>query len=105
MFWIMIVNVKNDSYDVYIGRNPKYGDPKWGNPYSHKDGTAAKYKVTTREEAIEKYEEYLRGSGELMNSLMELDGQILGCHCKPMACHGDVLLKVLNEIKMGMFFG
>lgn len=40
-----VVNVKDDLYDVYIGRNPKYGDLKWGNPYSPKEGTLAKYKV------------------------------------------------------------
>ena len=96
----MIVNVKNDPYDVYIGRNPKYGDPKWGNPYSHLEGTLAKYKVDTREEAIEKYEEYLRSNKAMMDSIMELDGKILGCHCKPKACHGDVLLRLINEARM-----
>lgn len=33
-----------------------------------------------------------------MRSLHELDGKILGCFCKPDKCHGDVLIKLLNEM-------
>ena len=39
-------------YDIYIGRGSK-----WGNPFSHMDGTQALYKVATRQEAVEKYAE------------------------------------------------
>lgn len=35
---------------LYIGRGSK-----WGNQYSHKEGTKALYKVATRAEAIQKY--------------------------------------------------
>ena len=35
-----IVHCKKEEYEVYIGR-----PTKWGNPYSHKDNTIAKYKV------------------------------------------------------------
>jgi hypothetical protein len=27
----------------------------------------------------------------LLNDLHELEGKTLGCFCKPLACHGDVL--------------
>lgn len=73
----MIVNVNDSKYDVYIGRNSEYGDPKWGNPYSHLEGTLAKYKVSSRKEAIEKYEDYIRNS-ELINDIMELEGKFWG---------------------------
>ena len=49
-----VVHCKKEKYDVYIGR-----PTIWGNPFSHKEGTKAKYKVDTREEAIEKFKEYL----------------------------------------------
>lgn len=26
-------------------------------------------------------------------------GKVLGCFCKPKACHGDILAEVLNELK------
>jgi hypothetical protein len=59
-----VYHCKNVPYDVdavYVARPTKYG-----NPYSHKDGTLAKYKVETREEAIAKYEEWIRNQPELM---------------------------------------
>jgi len=83
-----VVNKYKEDYDIYIGRGSK-----WGNPFSiGKDGT--------REEVIEKYRLHLWEqikSGEVTKeSLHELNGAVLGCFCKPQACHGDVLLKALE---------
>ena len=88
-----VVHCKKESHDVYIGR-----PSKWGNPYSHKNGTSAKFKVNTREEAIEAYREWItKGDGKhLLNDLHELKGKILGCWCKPLSCHGDVLVELLK---------
>jgi len=30
--------------------------------------------------------------------LPELIGKRLGCYCKPLLCHGDVLAKLLQEV-------
>ena len=80
-----VVNHKTEKHDVYIGR-----PGKWGNPYSiGKDGS--------RSEVIEKYRKYLLANKELLNDLHELDGKILGCWCKPKACHGDVLAEFVNN--------
>lgn len=86
-----VVHCKKEEFDVYIGRGSK-----WGNPFSHKEGTLAEHVVGSREEAIAKYEEYLLNNQELVDALPELKGKILGCWCKPKACHGDVLLKLAN---------
>ena len=86
-----VVHCKKEPFDVYIGRGSK-----WGNPYSHKEGTLAKYVVGSRKEAIDKYEEYLLSSEELVNSLSELKGKTLGCWCSPKSCHGEILLKYAN---------
>lgn len=89
-----VVHCKKDKYDIYIGR-----PSKWGNPYSHKEGTLAKYKVATRKEAIEKYKRWiLDGEGSyLLRHLTELEGKVLGCWCKPQACHGDFLAELAND--------
>jgi hypothetical protein len=80
-----VVHCKKEPYDVYIGR-----PSKWGNPFEiGRDGT--------REEVIEKYREYILSKPELLKDLSELKGKILGCWCKPKACHGDVLVELLNE--------
>lgn len=97
-----VVHLANEDYDVYIGRGncPKTGKPsKWGNPYSHKDGTLAKYKTKTRQEAIDKYEEYLLDNEELMNSLHELKYKKIGCWCKPKSCHGDTIKKYVDRLE------
>ena len=86
-----VVHCKKEEFDVYIGRGSK-----WGNPYSHREGTLAEHVVESRTEAIKKYEEYLLSNEDLMSSLSELKGKVLGCWCKPKSCHGDVLLKYAN---------
>jgi glycosyltransferase involved in cell wall biosynthesis len=43
------------------------------------------------------YEDAIRSNSDLMASLSELRGEVLGCFCKPQACHGDVLVKLLGE--------
>jgi hypothetical protein len=83
-----VVHHKKEKCDVYIGR-----PSKWGNPFSHKEGTLAEFRVASREEAISKFEQYLINNKDLMKDLPELKGKILGCWCKPKACHGDVLVK------------
>jgi hypothetical protein len=92
-----VVHCKKEPYDVYIGR-----PSKWGNPFSHKDGTTAKFKVATRGEAIDAYEKWItEGEGNhLLNDLHELDGKVLGCWCKPQRCHGDILVKLNEEQKL-----
>ena len=82
-----VVHCKKDKYDIYCGR-----PSKWGNPFTiGKDGT--------REEVIEKYREWIMNNDDLLYDIMELDGKTLGCWCKPKACHCDVLVEILEEIK------
>lgn len=85
-----VVNLRNDPYDVYIGRGSK-----WGNPFSHKPGTTARFRVSSRAEAIRRYHEWIIDQPELLAALPELVGKRLGCFCKPKACHGDILVELL----------
>jgi hypothetical protein len=98
-----LVNIKkNKNYDVYIGRGncPKTGEEsKWGNPYSHDPKSLAKFIVATREEAVEKFEEYLLNSKELMESLPELMFKTCGCWCLPKLCHGLILKKYVDRLE------
>lgn len=96
-----IVNLNKEPYDIYIGRGSK-----WGCPYTIiKDRpTLAKEIVNSKEEALSKYKEYVLNSPELMESLDELDGKVLGCFCKPELCHGDVLLELIAQKKLIAFF-
>lgn len=69
----------------------------WGNPYSHLPGTTAAYRVSSREEAVAKYETYLLNSPHLLARLPELTGRDLKCCCAPKACHADVLMRYANR--------
>lgn len=100
-----VVHCKKSPYDVYIGRAPGERG-KWGNPFSHKEGTTAKYLKATREEAVEAYKDYiLEGEGKhLLNDLHELEGKTLGCWCKPKKCHGDILVEIIEQRKQKPLF-
>jgi len=81
-----VVNKKDHVYDVYIGR-----PTKWGNPFAiGKDGN--------REQVIEKYREWVLKQPKLMSELHELQDKILGCFCKPQACHGDILKELVDKL-------
>lgn len=81
-----IVNIRNKvPHDVYIGRGSR-----WGNPFKiGVDGT--------REEVIEKYKVWILSQPPLLNEVSRLRGKVLGCWCKPKACHGDVLVELLEK--------
>jgi hypothetical protein len=91
------VNLHTQPYDVYIGR-----ESKWGNPYTHKKSAFKDVvMVATREEAIARYREYIKSKPELMAALKELKGKRLGCFCKPLSCHGDVLAELADDNQVG----
>ena len=88
---------------VYIGRDMSKhvrgaNGSKWGNPFRAKN-VNDRNDQQAKSERLRQYEEYIRSKPELMNSLEELRGKVLGCWCKPEGCHGDVLMKLLNETK------
>ena len=83
-----VVNLRHEEYDVLIAR-----PSKWGNPFQiGRDGD--------RGRVIKLYEIHLRRRPDLLAALPELAGKRLGCHCKPEACHGDVLVKLLRELNL-----
>ena len=97
-----VVHINKARYDVYIGRSKDPGEGKWGNPYSHKADTLAKFRVRTRKEAIERYEEYLLSRPDLMADLHELKWKVLGCWCGEKACHGHILRKYVARLEQNL---
>ena len=81
----IVVNRSIHSFDVYIGRGSK-----WGNPFViGKDGD--------RDEVCDKYEKWFWKQNDLFPAISELEGKRLGCFCKPKRCHGDFLARLVNE--------
>lgn len=95
-----VVHCKKEPYDIYIGR-----PSKWGNPFSYKEETLAKFKVKNREESIQKYHEWIMNQPKLLESLHELKDKTLGCWCKPnegfkgrLLCHGQILASLVDKV-------
>ena len=103
----MSINVVNKHYDksegVYIGRPFCLG-----NPFSHLPKTQAKYRVESRDQAVEEFEVWIRSQInkdlEITRALKQLyhqwqtEGKLtLICWCKPARCHGDVIKTILEE--------
>lgn len=81
-----VVNKFAEPFDVYIGR----GSP-WGNPF-------AMGHPLNRNMVIDMFREYFFNKPDLMaRARKELKGKVLGCFCKPKACHGDVIAEYLNR--------
>lgn len=75
---------------LYIGRNMEFYVPgavksKWANPFS--------LKKFSLEEALDKYEQFVRSKPELMAALPDLGSKVKGTE----GCHGDVLVKLYTE--------
>lgn len=74
---------------IYIGRGSKFGNP---------------YRIGVhgnRETVINKYEIHLNNLLDdgiiTVNELADMYGFDLVCFCKPLPCHGDVLMRYINE--------
>jgi len=102
-----VINIRSgDAYDIYIGRgrDPKSGIlSPWGNPYSHQISSIARFHVNSRNEAIERYAQWLPNQRDLIERVCDLEGLTLGCWCEPQLCHGRILAaladgKIFREI-------
>ena len=100
----MVLNVKNKrthkpevgKVDVYCGRGSVLG-----NPFSHKEGTKAKYVVESRDEAVDAYRSYFKTQMETNVEFLKEMRRIyriarkqevnLICYCAPLKCHCNVI--------------
>jgi hypothetical protein len=85
----VVVNLKREAFDVYIGRPSPLGNP---------------FHISvarTRDKACDMYASWLRDRASsdpsFRKALYGLRGKILGCYCKPLRCHGDEIVRWLEE--------
>lgn len=82
----VVVNAKTEEYDLMIDRSSE-----WGNPFIIT-------KTRNRWQVIEDYRDWLSKQTSLLKKIPTLAGKRLGCHCKPLACHGDVIVETFNRL-------
>lgn len=113
----IVINIKHlhltpsDTYQ-YIGRPKRNGetDPNkhFGNPFSHLKYANHVVLLPTREECIQAFRDWLDGTAWrdteqirrqwILDNLHTLKGKMLGCWCKPYACHGDTYIDLINKL-------
>ena len=82
----VVVNIRNEPYDVYIGRPSKYGN-RFGIGVN----------LWSREDVINLYRDWIVKNPKLIDEAkIELKGKRLGCYCAPLPCHGDILAELVN---------
>ena len=89
---------------VYVGRPPAGKAWGFGNPFTGKGGTKAALVVN---DPITAFLDWLTGEAYtdlmqkerrwILNRLHTLRGKVLGCYCKPAACHADVLKELADD--------
>ena len=100
-----VVNIRKEAYDVYIGRVGKGQDGYIGNPFivgvTYMDEDGFKVKMN-REDCIKNYEIYFKyrieRDSKFKQRILQLKDKRLGCFCKPLRCHGDVIAEYLNNL-------
>lgn len=88
-----VVNLREEPYDVYIGRAGRGHDGYFGNKYRvgpHKHGEAIEL---FRKDFLERVD----AEPEFRRRVLALRGKRLGCFCKPNACHGDVIAQWVDS--------
>lgn len=83
-----VAHVRDKTFTVYIGRPSIFG-----NPYIiGKDGD--------RKTVIRKFKKYALRTDRVLNAIKKLPRHaILGCHCTPKACHGDVIIRIHKSFR------
>lgn len=86
-----VVNLKTgDHYDIYIGRPSVFGNPFLLGIDGNRDAVLVKYERYATDRVLK--------DAKFAQQVKSLHGKILGCYCKPLACHGDILIKISAEL-------
>lgn len=91
-----VVNLKHARCTHYIGRGrSKSGiGMRLGNPFL--------VEQFGRAEAIERFRLWALGKPEILDRIAALpEDAVLGCWCKPEACHGDEIVRIWQELRSG----
>ena len=96
-----VVNLRHDTYDIYIGRPGRHQDGYFGN--GHVIGWCDICEVShSRIEAIEAFKKdflfRIEHDTQFRNRVMGMRGKTLGCFCKPLPCHGDIYKEFLDNL-------
>lgn len=85
-----VVNIHHSKCDIKIDRSGPFGNP-FRIGY---DGD--------RNQVIQKYREWfykrILTDRDFRDKIHSLKGKVLGCHCIPLPCHGNVIIEYLDTL-------
>lgn len=94
---VKVVNVRTEKYDVYIGRKiASYPESIFYNPFKLKDYKGKNPRFQCLGDFIHYFNQKVKDS-EFKKQVLELKGKTLGCWCKPLPCHGDVITDFIKS--------
>lgn len=96
-----VINIKDapegwheDKKYAYIGRAGNGESGYFGNPFPLKPNES-------REVVLEKFKSYfydrVMHDAEFYYHINQLYGKVLVCFCKPLLCHGDIIVEFVDE--------
>jgi hypothetical protein len=84
-----VVDRRRQPWDVYIGRGSPFGNPY---PITHE---------VSREQVLRWYKQdfikKIEKDEVFRHQVLSLKGKRLGCYCKPLPCHGDIIKEWIEE--------
>ncbi len=85
-----VVNIRRTKvYDVYIGRPSPAGNPFRIGPDGTREEVLAQFKVY--------FDRRMQRDLTFKAYIYTLTGKVLGCYCKELGCHGDIIAEYLNK--------
>lgn len=96
----VVVNLKREPFDVYIGRPGQGEDGYFGNPVR-----VERYDAEHLADVLTRFRAYFMNrvetDPEFRDRVRALRGKRLGCFCKPGRCHGDVIVEWIESQREG----
>ena len=103
-----VVNLRVNEFDIYIGRaSPRKSliGSVFHNPFAL-NTYAIKSPAEQRFYSLLAFAQYfytkLNEEPEFLRQVLALRGKTLGCWCKPLACHGDVIAHFVDVVSEGV---
>jgi len=98
----IVVNLRQDPYDVYIGRAGRGHHGYFGNPIVLGKKCSVCGKTHTKAgNTLPCFEIYfldrIAKDDQFRRRIQALRGMVLGCFCKPRPCHGDIIVRWLED--------
>ena len=89
-----VVHCKKDPYDIYIGRPSVFGNPWRGSSCGGRRQAISNYRAWLVGEKFTTFRQAQRNA--ILKRMPSLRGQVLGCYCAPLPCHGNILVDLAN---------